>query len=319
MFGAITPWANIPWKYKSVWEKTYSILFICSAGYFLFYICVYWISLYKYNKVQSDSDSHAIAILIDTSLSMSAADVLPNRYTHAVSIAQWLVSSFPASYITIPFASTPLVRTPWSTDTAGIKDVLSQYTLWSHHVNDAYMWSAPWNAIWYAWNALRNYKTQKKTIILLWDSSTNTWYSIDSFIPYLQRDKIELYICVIWENEYILWQSYSDTQIKTIVDTGRMDAITKATNGKRWNCNARQSAINQIHFALDESEHSESFLTWLPMDKLHILAVICLWYNIIIILLSLIVYSTSWKENTPNTLVDKTDTTKPKQPDATIL
>jgi hypothetical protein len=117
MFGALTPWAKIPWKYKNIWQKIYYSLFFCSIAYFVFYIGVYWLSLYQNNNIEKDSSSHAIAILLDTSLSMSAADVKPNRYAQALSIAQGLISSFPASYITIPFGAIPLVRTPWSTDT----------------------------------------------------------------------------------------------------------------------------------------------------------------------------------------------------------
>jgi hypothetical protein len=139
MFGSLTPWARTPRKYKSIRQKIYSTLFFCSIAYFAFYISVYGLSLYQNNKVEKDSSSHAIAILLDTSLSMSAADVKPNRYAQALSIAQGLISSFPASYITIPFGAIPLVRTPWSTDTEGAQHVLGQYSLGSYHVNDAYM------------------------------------------------------------------------------------------------------------------------------------------------------------------------------------
>jgi uncharacterized protein with von Willebrand factor type A (vWA) domain len=46
---------------------------------------------------------NAVAILLDTSISMSANDVLPNRYRHAISIATGLMESYQADYITIPF------------------------------------------------------------------------------------------------------------------------------------------------------------------------------------------------------------------------
>jgi hypothetical protein len=299
MLGSLTPWARIPWKYKSVRQKIYSTLFSCSIAYFVFYISVYGLSLYEKNKVEERSASHAIAILLDTSLSMSAADVKPNRYAQALSIAQGLISSFPASYITIPFGAIPLVRTPWSTDTKWVQQVLGQYSLWSYHVNDAYMGSAPGNAIWFAWNALRSYKTQKKTILLIGDGNTNTWYAIESFIPYLQRDGIQLYVCVIGESWYALGQNHGDVPVYTFLDTWSLDTITKATHGGWRMCNARQSSINRIHLALSQSLHKESITSWLPMDILHTIAVACIIFNILILLLTLWIYAKSPSNNKP--------------------
>lgn len=78
---------------------------------------------------------------------MSAADIKPNRYAQALSIATGLIESYNAQYITIPYGAIPFIRTPFSVDTFGVEKVLSQYSLGSHHVNDAYMGSAPGNAI----------------------------------------------------------------------------------------------------------------------------------------------------------------------------
>jgi hypothetical protein len=174
--------------------------------------------------------------------------------------------------------------------------------LGSYHVNDAYMWSAPGNAIWFAWDALRSYKTQKKTILLIGDGNTNTWYAIESFIPYLQRDGIQLYVCVIGESWYTLGQNYGNVPVVTFLDTWNLDTITQATHGNRWMCNARQSSINRIHLSLSQSIHSKSIISQLSMDILHTIAVACIIYNILIMLLTLLIYikspSNKWKTNT---------------------
>ena len=222
---------------------------------------------------------------------MSAADIKPSRYAQALGIANELMTSFPASYITIPFAAIPLERTPRSTDTAWIQQVLGQNSLGSYHINDAYMGSAPGNAIWYAWNALRSYPSKKRTILLLGDGNTNTWYAIDSFIPYLQRDHVQLYICVIGQSGYVLWQNYADQAITTSLDTGHLDGITQATNGQWWMCNTRQGAVSHIIIALSKSAQNENFISTLPMNDLHIIALYCIIYNILIIGVTFCIYA----------------------------
>ena len=88
MIISMKPWASIPRKYMSLLQKIYSSLTIISIAYFVFYTSIYAISLFQNYQEQKDSEHHAIALLIDTSLSMSAADVTPNRYQHAIRIAQ---------------------------------------------------------------------------------------------------------------------------------------------------------------------------------------------------------------------------------------
>ena len=44
---------------------------------------------------------------------------------------------------------------------------------------------------------LRTQPTKNKTILLLGDGNTNTGLTIDTFIPHLQQDNIQLLICAI--------------------------------------------------------------------------------------------------------------------------
>lgn len=240
------PWSSIPLSHQTRKQKLHTIAIFSASIWCLLYIWFVWLYSYFTANITIPSQQSAVAILIDTSISMSANDVLPNRYRHAISIATWLMQSYDASYITIPFGWLPLVRTPWSQDIQWIEKVLSQFNLWWYHVNQAYMWSAPWNAIWLARDYLKRYTTQQKTIVLLWDGNTNTWYSIDAFLPYLVQDEIQLIICAMWDTENVLGNNHADSPIVNAIDLDRLTYITEQTNGKRWICNDKDEAVENI-------------------------------------------------------------------------
>ncbi len=214
---------------------------------------IWGIQAYREDTWKTPIVQDSIALLIDTSLSMTAADVKPNRYNHALAIASWLISQHRAQYITIPFGAVPIVRTPVSYDQYGITQVVSQYTLWSYHVNDTYMWSAPWNAIWLAWSFLHGQSTPNKTIVLLGDGNTNTGYTIDTYIPYLRQDNIQLIICAIGQSWYVLWTNYADTPVISSLDVTRLDFITQQTNWKRRICNNINESVERISMRLKEN------------------------------------------------------------------
>ncbi len=246
------PWANIPRKYTSFVMRSHTIISTC-----LILFCVVFIisglsaSVHDSGRKQYTVQD-SIAILVDTSLSMSAADVKPNRYSHALAIASGLLQQYNAQYVTIPFGAIPMVRTPLSYDRTGIQQVLWEYTLGSYHVNDVYMGSAPWNAIGLARSFLHKQSTPNKTIVLLGDGNTNTWYTIDTFIPYLQQDNIQVIICAIGQSWYVLGTNYADTPVISSLDVNRLDSITQQTNWKRRVCNDIPQAVDRITMRLKD-------------------------------------------------------------------
>lgn len=260
------------------------------------YTIIWWLYFsFSNQKNTIPSSENSVAILIDTSLSMTAADVSPNRYTHAVGIASGIVAGFPANYITIPFGAIPIVRTPFSQDRLGIQQVLSQYSLWSHHVNDAYMWSAPWNAIGLAWSHLTTQTSKHKTIVLLWDGNTNTWYTIDTFLPLLQKDNIQLIICAIGQSWYVLWTNYADTAVVSSLDVARLDFLTQKTWGKRRICNNIPEAVDRVTMRLKEQTVIDTWRNLRIYDLLknkdrHYIIIAGLIYSIISLVMTYIYY-----------------------------
>lgn len=247
-----TPRASIPRRYMSIPAKTHRIIsWIIILYSTVFFLC--GASSFVIPSSPQNAPNHSIAILLDTSLSMSATDVLPNRYANALRIATGIMWAYPAEYMTIPFSAFPLVRTPFSTDIKGGQQVLWQYTLWSYHTSIEEMGSAPWNAILFARDAIKKQPTGKKSIILLGDGSENTWYNITTFLPLLQQDTIDLFICAIGKPEYVLWTTYGDVPVKNALDPSHVHAMTQAGQGKRRVCNDVQQAINQITMSLQEN------------------------------------------------------------------
>lgn len=245
------PWSSIPLSYQTVRQKIHTIAIFFATWWCLLYVWIAWLYSYFTSTVIPVKQS-AVAILIDTSISMSATDVLPNRYRHAISIATWLMQSYDASYITIPFWWLPLVRTPWSEDTKWIEKVVSQFNLWWYHVNQAYMGSAPGNAIGLAWDYLKKNPASQKTIVLLGDGNTNTWYAIEAFLPYLVQDKIQLLICAMWDTENVIGMNHADSPIVNAIDIDRMTFITQQTNWKRWICNDKDESVDHLTQKLRE-------------------------------------------------------------------
>ena len=296
------PRADIPWKYKNTWDKINSIISSILFMFCLFYIIWWGILSIKERQETDKTPKNAIAILLDTSLSMSSNDIKPNRYEHALRIVWWLLNSFEATYFTIPYGGVPILRTPISTDTFGIKQVLNNYSLWSYHVSESYLWSAPWNAIGFARDLLSKIPAERKTILLIGDGDTNTWFSIDTFIPYLQKDSIDLLICTIGEIWYSIWVDYVDATILSERNVKRLDYITSETKGKRRICNDRDESVKRIVMQLKDTSIFKTEQKFYLATKLwenpvlHIIGISSLGYFVLMAMLSFLKYFNSRKK-----------------------
>lgn len=282
---SIKPWASIPWAYRTGRQKIHYSISLLSGIYLFFYLGIIWLG--SHLLPQSRSNTNAMAILIDTSLSMSATDVKPTRYSHALEIASWVINRYDAAYITIPFGGVPIVRTPASSDKQWIIHTLQQYSLWSYHVNSASMGSAPGNAIWLAWWYLRNSSASQKSILLLGDWNTNTGYSIDAFLPYLVQDNIKILICAIWDDNYILGRNHADSDVINTIDVDRITSIIEKSNGKRWTCNDSKQAIDNILQPLQQIQENPKILVWDMIQTIwqnqvaRYIALACILYTIV--------------------------------------
>lgn len=293
------PWrprAAIPRQHKTIGKKIHSVVSVILFIFCLLYIVWWGIFALKEKQEIDKTPKNAIAILLDTSLSMASADIKPNRYDHALGIVWWLLRSFDATYFTIPYWGIPILRTPISADTFGIQQVISEYTLWSYHTSPSYLWSAPGNAIWFAWDLLSKIPADRKTILLIGDGNTNTGFSIDTFIPRLQQDKIDLLICTIWEIWYTIGVDYVDTPIISERNVARLDYITSQTKGKWRVCNDKNESIKRITMQLKDTsifKSKEKFFLATRLQHnpiLQTIAIASLAYFILIAWLSFIRY-----------------------------
>lgn len=295
------PRASIPRKYKTLWSKINSVISTILFLFCLTYVIWWGILSVKEKQELDKTPQNAIAILMDTSLSMSSNDVKPNRYEHALGIVWWLLNKFDATYFTIPFGWSPILRTPISTDTFGIKQVLNNYTLWSYHVSESYLGSAPWNAIGFARDLLSKIPAERKTILLIGDGDTNTWFTIDTFIPYLQKDNIDLLVCAIGEIWYPIGVDYVGATIMSERNVSRLDYITSQTKGKWRVCNDREEALKRIIMQLKDTTIFKTNQKFYLATKLwenpilHAIAISSLGYFVLMAVLSYLKYFTSRK------------------------
>ncbi len=204
-------WSSIPRKHKTVWWKIHTILSsIFTAALFLWVLSL-WFS-YVYNIAQEKNKPN-IAILLDTSFSMSAKDVWISRYEHALNIISGVVTSIPASYSLITFWAIPMTMIPWTSDIEGFKHKLTQFNLWAYQINKQHMGSAPGSAIWLALYEFRKRENKQNTIIIFWDWNTNTWFDINGFLPHLEKDSIQVLFCVIWKQGNVLWLNHARSPV----------------------------------------------------------------------------------------------------------
>lgn len=296
------PRADIPRRYKTLWSKINNVISSILFAFCLIYIIWGGILSVKEKQDLDKTPKNAIAILMDTSLSMSSNDIKPNRYEHALNIIWWLLNTFDATYFTIPYGGVPILRTPISTDTFGINKVLNNYSLWSYHVSQSYLWSAPWNAIGFARDLLSKIPAERKTILLIGDGDTNTWFTIDSFIPYLQKDSIDLLICTIGEIWYSIWVDYVDATILSERNVNRLDFITSETKGKWRVCNNRDESIKRIVMQLKDTSIFKTNEKFYLVTKLwenpilHAIAIGALGYFVLMAGLSFLKYFTHRKQ-----------------------
>ncbi len=295
------PRADIPREYKTIWSKITSVISTTLFLYCLVYL-IWWGLLSVKEKQELDkTPKNAIAILMDTSLSMSSNDLEPNRYEHALGIIWWLFTNFEATYFTIPYGGVPILRTPISSDTFGIKQTMQAFTLWSYHVSESYLGSAPWNAIGFARDLLSKIPAERKTILLIGDGDTNTWFTIDTFIPYLQKDNIDLLICSIGEIWYPIGVDYVDATIMSERNVKRLDYITSQTKWKWRVCNDKNESIKRIVMQLKDTTIFTTKQKFYLATKLwgnpilHSIAICSLGYFVFLSLVSLITYFNSRK------------------------
>lgn len=128
----------IPWKHQTNIQKTHAVLSFLTGSCIIIYV-VLGIRIGSLSPSNTDAHEHAIALLMDTSLSMSSTDIAPNRYEHMIGIISGLVQSYPAEYVAIPFGAMPLLRIPSTRDELGIRTVLGDDSLGSYHLSLDYM------------------------------------------------------------------------------------------------------------------------------------------------------------------------------------
>ncbi len=284
-----------------MWGKVISIISTILFLYCLVYLIWGWLLSIKEKQELDKTPKNAIAILMDTSLSMSSDDIEPNRYEHALGIVWGLLNKFDATYFTIPFGWVPILHTPISTDTFGITQVLNNYTLWSYHVSESYLGSAPWNAIGFARDLLSKIPAERKTILLIGDGDTNTWFTIDTFIPYLQKDNIDLLVCSIGEIWYPIGVDYVDATIMSERNVKRLDYITSQTKGKWRVCNDKNESVKRIIMQLKDTtifKTKQKFYlatTLWENPILHAIAISSLGFFVLMAILSYIKYFTTRK------------------------
>lgn len=297
--------STIPRKFQSTTWQVRMIFSILTSLCIVMYICLGARIGSIHTTQHAQTRDNAVAILMDTSLSMSATDITPNRFTHMQAIVSWLVMTYPAEYIGIPFGAIPLLRTPQSRDGLWIRTVLGDDTLWSYHLALEYMGSAPGNAVWFAIGELEKSNATKRTIVLLGDWNINTGYNRETFLPLLRTQDITLLVCSIGKPWYIIGTRFDDAPVMSEVDTTPLTPFLAGAVGKQQLCNTIPEALQFLWSYLDDRQQTwrqtatrERRASIRENKKTRALIMLCVLYQCFVASYALMAYRTPHRPST---------------------
>jgi Ca-activated chloride channel family protein len=173
--------------------------------------------------------------LFDVSLSMTAKDIKPDRFSVAKQSLIEFINSLDTDYNIwmITFSWKPFVYIPISNDKKTVIRKIKNMLMSDFPPTLDFVWTAIGDAILLWTNQLLNYTKNSKqpwVIILLTDWDSNKWINPDQAIKYAKEKKIPIFVWAIWKNyKYIVWEDIFWNDVPTSIDLSLLKKIAQET------------------------------------------------------------------------------------------
>lgn len=207
----------------------------------------------------------SVMFLLDGSLSMSANDTLPNRFSHATSLISSLVEwvSWSDSSL-IVFSWLPVIRVPWTHDASWFVQVLSGLRLGEFPATEWFLWTALGDALLLS---LQQFQTipadSSRAIVIISDGDSNKWYDPEKVLWLLQQRHIPIYFVAIGTEGYRVGTDRTGLPVVTSFDTELMQHFTEQTDGKLY-MNPDETQLNELIQTLNNTSNTKEQTIYIP-------------------------------------------------------
>lgn len=197
-------------------------------------------------------------IALDWSLSMSADDVAPSRFTRAREIISQLASgSSDHSYGLIVFSGLPVIRIPWTKDMRWFTQVVSGMQLGDFPPTDDFLGTALGDALLLALYEFQQIPEQSsRRLIIISDGDSNKWYDPYKLITLLQEQQIKVYFIALGEQGYEVGKDATGLPVITSFDDVLMEQFADQTKGEIYR-NPDVAGVDQIVLDRGDDEGEE--------------------------------------------------------------
>jgi len=227
-------------KLKYIWiylPKRGSFSFLSFIQYLLVFlifllilIIPFNIGIYQGTKIKKQATLN-IEVLFDVSLSMTAKDFNPDRFTVAKNSLIKFINSLDANYNIwlIAFSWKPFVYIPITDHKKALI-----WKIKNMHMSDFppaldFVWTAIWDAIILWTKQLIDYSGRKHkpwVIILFTDGDSNKWINPLKAVQFANKYDIPIFVWAIGNDEkYVIWKDYYDTEVPTSIDLDLLKKI----------------------------------------------------------------------------------------------
>lgn len=177
---------------------------------------------------------YAGQILFDVSLSMTAKDLSPSRFSVAKKFVYNLLSALPDyQRSTIFFSGIPVLRTAYSDDNTALLHNISSLSMGDFPPTENFVGTAIGDALLLGlWNTKHIQWDVQPFFILITDGDSNTGYDPLQVLPTLQKLNIPVYTIWLWSGSTVIGTDTFGTNIYTAINIPLLKKIAQTTRGK---------------------------------------------------------------------------------------
>lgn len=178
--------------------------------------------------------AYAAQILFDVSLSMTAKDLPPSRFSVAKGFVSNLIQSLPQyQWSTLFFSWLPVLRTAYSSDTIATITNISSLSMGDFPPTENFVGTAIGDALLLALGNIKHIQWDVRPFfILITDGDSNKWYDPEQILPTLKQLNIPVYTIWLGAGSTIIGTDTFGTSVYTDINLDLLKHIAKETWGK---------------------------------------------------------------------------------------
>ena len=226
----------------------------------------------KEKKVIKDKTLN-VQILFDVSLSMTADDIKPSRFTAAKESLIKLTNQLSWYNISmITFSGIPLIRMPFSNDTSAIVSKLNDFNMWEFPPTYNFVGTAIGDAIMLGADNLLQFAQNNKPwiIILITDWDSNKGSEPMQAVAFAKKNNIPIYTLWVWNWDFVVGTDGFGNPVNTTINLDLLKSISQNSNGKFYrvlNENEFMQIFNDISSIIKSQEIDKFYYEYFYLNQ----------------------------------------------------